>query len=123
MSSCIGILQEYTVGDDWEDYTDRLKQYFVPNKMDTDEDAETWRAVLLTVCGAPAYSLIKDLLAPAKLPGKPHPRPTLSKPSRCYRLGSGVTERKLPKPRWSQMNNFGPDGLAISQARTVLGQW
>ena len=40
MSPCIGILQEYTVGDDWEDYTNRLKQYFVANKIDTDEDAE-----------------------------------------------------------------------------------
>ena len=40
MSSCIGILREYAVGDDWEDYTDHLKQYFVANKMDTDEDAE-----------------------------------------------------------------------------------
>uniref|UniRef100_A0A8C4Q5L8 Uncharacterized protein n=1 Tax=Eptatretus burgeri TaxID=7764 RepID=A0A8C4Q5L8_EPTBU len=65
MSSCIGILQEYAVGDDWEDYTDRLKQYFVANKMDTNEDAEMWRAVLLTICGAPEYSLIRDL-APAK---------------------------------------------------------
>ena len=66
MSLCIGILREYAVGDDWEDYTDRLKQYFVANKMDTDEDTERRRAVLLTVCSAPTYSLIKDLLAPAK---------------------------------------------------------
>ena len=66
MSSCIGILQENTVGDDWEDGTDRLKQYFVANKMDTDEDAERWRAVLLTVFLSPTYSLIKDPLAPAK---------------------------------------------------------
>ena len=66
MSSCIGILQEYVVGDDWEDYTDRLKQYFVANKMDTDEDTDRWRAVLLTICGTPTYSLIKDLLTPAK---------------------------------------------------------
>ena len=61
MSSCIGILCEYAVGEDWEDYTDRLKRYYVPNKMDTDEDAERRRAVFLTVCGAPTYSLIKDL--------------------------------------------------------------
>ena len=66
MSSCIGILQEYAVGDDWEDYTDRLKQFFMANKMDTDEDAERRRAVLLSVCGAPTYSLIKDLLVPIR---------------------------------------------------------
>ena len=65
-SSCIGKLQEYAVGDDLEDYTDCLKRYFMANKMDTDEDAERRRAVLLSVCGAPMYSLIKDLLAPAK---------------------------------------------------------
>ena len=58
--------------DDWEDYTDRLKQYLVANKMDTDEDAERRRAVLLTVCGAPTYSLIKDILAPAKPSDKSH---------------------------------------------------
>ena len=40
MSSCIGILQENAVGDDWEDDTDCLKQNFMANKMDTDEDAE-----------------------------------------------------------------------------------
>ena len=66
MSLCISILQEYAVGGDWEDYTDRLKQYFMANKMDTDEDAERRRTVLLTLCGAPTYNLIKDLLAPAK---------------------------------------------------------
>ena len=66
MSSCIGILREYAVGGDWEDYTDHLEQYFVTNKMDTNEDAERRRAVLLTVCVAPTYSPIKDLLAPAK---------------------------------------------------------
>ena len=65
-SSCIGILQKYAVGDDWEDYTDRLWQYFVANKMDTVEDAERRRAVLLTICGTPTYSLLKDRLAPAK---------------------------------------------------------
>ena len=63
MSSCIGVLRGYAVGDDWEGYTDRLKQYLVANKRDTDDDAERRRAVLLTVCGAPTYSLIKDLLA------------------------------------------------------------
>ena len=66
MSSCVGISQEYAVGDDWEDCTDRMKQYFVANKIDTYEDAERRRAVLLTVCGAPTYSLIKDLLALGK---------------------------------------------------------
>ena len=40
MSSCISILQQYAVRGDWKDYTDRLKQYFVANKMDTAEDAE-----------------------------------------------------------------------------------
>ena len=34
MCSCIGILQKYAVGDDWEDYSDRLKQYFVANNSD-----------------------------------------------------------------------------------------
>ena len=51
MSPCISILQKYAVGDDWEDYTDRLKQYFVANKMATNEDTERRQAGLLTVLG------------------------------------------------------------------------
>ena len=49
MSSCIGILQQYAVGDDWAASTECLKQHFMANKMDTDVDAERRRAVLLTM--------------------------------------------------------------------------
>ena len=43
MSSCIGILREYALGDDWEDYTDRVRQYFMANKMDAEREDYTDR--------------------------------------------------------------------------------
>ena len=48
--------------DDWVLYTERLEQFFVANaKVDNKKVA-----VLLTVIGAKAYSLLRNLLAPTK---------------------------------------------------------
>ena len=47
----VGILVEYQPDDDWEDFADRLGQYFIANKMAAAEDADRRQAVLLTVCG------------------------------------------------------------------------
>ena len=49
--------------DDWTSYTERLQQYFVANKV---EAAERQRAILLSICGAPTYRLIRSLVAPRK---------------------------------------------------------
>ena len=45
----------------WTAYTERLEEYFLANDV---ESAEKQRAVLLSVCGASTYQLIRDLLAP-----------------------------------------------------------
>ena len=64
MATVIGQVEAFQVGeDDWEQYTERLEQYFVANAIET---AERKLAVFLTVVGAKAYSLLSDLLAPAK---------------------------------------------------------
>ena len=45
----VGILHEYSDGEDWVDFVERLDQYFVANNMAAVGDAIRRRAVLLTV--------------------------------------------------------------------------
>ena len=47
----------------WVTYTERLEQYFIANDVDA---AEKKRAILLSVCGATTYQLIRNLVAPGK---------------------------------------------------------
>ena len=49
--------------EDWTSYTERLEQYFTANGV---EDAGKQRAILLSVCGAPTYQVIRNLVAPEK---------------------------------------------------------
>lgn len=45
--------------EDWRSYVERLNNYFKANKVD---DADQKTAILLTVCGSKAYSLIRSLV-------------------------------------------------------------
>ncbi|MCY3927857.1 MAG: retroviral-like aspartic protease family protein [Acidobacteria bacterium] len=47
----------------WTAYVERLGQYLTANKI---EDADQQRAVLLSVCGAATYRLIRNLVSPKK---------------------------------------------------------
>ena len=49
--------------EEWTSYTERLQQYFTANDIKT---AEKQRAILLSVCGATTYQLIRNLTAPGK---------------------------------------------------------
>ena len=49
-----GKIEEFSIGDNWEDYCDRLEQYFTANNI---TDADKKRAILLPVCGARTYTL------------------------------------------------------------------
>ena len=51
--------------EDWVSYTERLSQYFIANGI-TEDAAEKKRAILLSVCGAATYQLIRNLSAPEK---------------------------------------------------------
>ena len=51
--------------EDWISYTERLEQYFTANDIKA-EEADKRRAILLSVCGASTYQLIRNLLTPAK---------------------------------------------------------
>ena len=59
----VGILHEYSDGEDWADFVERLDQYFVAINVAAVGDAVRRRAVLLTVCRQKVYELIKNLLS------------------------------------------------------------
>ena len=59
----IGKIEEYNENDSWIEYTERLEQYFAANEI-TDNNKK--RAVLLSVCGAKTYKLIRNLVNPRK---------------------------------------------------------
>uniref|UniRef100_A0A1A8BW73 Zgc:165409 n=1 Tax=Nothobranchius kadleci TaxID=1051664 RepID=A0A1A8BW73_NOTKA len=47
----------------WDEYTEILEQFFAANEID---DGEKQRAILISVVGAATYSLMRNLLSPAK---------------------------------------------------------
>ena len=49
--------------EDWQAYAERLSQYFIANDV---EDATKQRAILLSVCGAKTYKLVKSLVSPQR---------------------------------------------------------
>ncbi|XP_020609105.1 uncharacterized protein LOC110047679 [Orbicella faveolata] len=59
----IGKIEEYHKKDSWIEYTERLEQYFAADEI-TDNNKK--RAVLLSVCGAKTYKLIRNLVNPRK---------------------------------------------------------
>ena len=64
MATTHGSIGEFDAGrEDWVSYTERLEQYFIGNDVTA---ATKKRTVLLSVCGAETYKLIRNLVAPAK---------------------------------------------------------
>ena len=49
--------------DDWEQYIERMNQFFLANNITTDKKKV---AVFVTMVGAKAYALLRNLLAPEK---------------------------------------------------------
>ncbi|XP_036002862.1 uncharacterized protein K02A2.6-like [Fundulus heteroclitus] len=65
--STVGTLSEYVEADgDWVEYVERLQHFFVANDIN---DQSKQRSVLLSVCGAKTYKLIRNLASPRK-PGE-----------------------------------------------------
>ena len=56
-------LKEFSADEDWEQYVERLEFYFEAKEI---TDAAKRKATLLSVCGAPTYKLMCDLVAPGK---------------------------------------------------------
>ena len=64
MATKHGSIGEFDAGrEDWQSYAERLEQYFVANDV---TNTQKKRALLLSVCGAATYQLIRNLVAPAK---------------------------------------------------------
>ena len=60
----LGTISEFSSNQEtWTTYVERLVQYLEANKI---EDADQQRAVLLSVCGAATYRLIRNLVSPKK---------------------------------------------------------
>ncbi|CAN7982698.1 unnamed protein product [Ixodes hexagonus] len=70
-------------GQDWDEYVERLEQYFIANSV----SEEKRRAVFLSGCGRPTYSLLRRLLAPT--------RPAEAPLTTSLRL---LTEHYSPRP-------------------------
>jgi hypothetical protein len=49
--------------EEWTSYTERMEQYFVANEV---TDPSKQRGILLSVCGASTYQLVRNLVAPNK---------------------------------------------------------
>ncbi len=58
-----GKVEEYDESEEWPQYCERLENFFDANEV---TDGGKKRAILLTVCGAKIYKLIKDLVSPQK---------------------------------------------------------
>ena len=85
MAAIIGRVEPFQSGvDDWEQYAERLEQYFAANAI---TDGEKKRAVFLTVIGKETYSLLSNLLAPDKPATKPYEE-----------LVTTVKNHVMPKP-------------------------
>ncbi|XP_046742528.1 uncharacterized protein K02A2.6-like [Diprion similis] len=66
--STIGSLSEFSIGEDWELYEERLNQYFVANSVPEDRKV----AVLITLIGQEAYKVLKNLCDPCLPSTKPY---------------------------------------------------
>lgn len=67
MAATVGSLSEFSEKDgDWVEYVERLEHFFLANDI---VDEEKQRSILLSVCGAKTYRLIRNLATPQK-PGE-----------------------------------------------------
>lgn len=60
----VGSLSEFVEEDgDWVEYIERLQHFFLANDID---DEGKQRSILLSVCGAKTYKLIRNLATPRR---------------------------------------------------------
>lgn len=109
-----GTISEFNPGEDWEDYCERLDQYFIANGIEDTEESKRRRAVFLSVIGGRTYALLKTLLAPKK--------PTEKSYEELRRV---VKEHLSPKPvviaeRYRFWTGRQQSGQSVSQYLTEL---
>ena len=59
----IGKIEELNENNSWVEYTKRVEQYFAVNEIT--DNHKKW-AIVLSVCGAKTYKLIRNLVNPRK---------------------------------------------------------
>ena len=123
--------------EDWTSYTERLEQYFTANDV---EDAGKQRAILLSVCGAATYKLIRSLLHPEKPTSKSfddlvklvkdHHQPTPLESVQRYNFntrkqkeGETIAEYVAELRRLSEHCNFGATLDEMLRDRLMCGTW
>ena len=63
----IGRVEPFRIGaDDWDQYTEKLEQYFIANEIPDERKV----SVLITVIGPETYRLLRNLIAPERPAGK-----------------------------------------------------
>ena len=131
-----GTIGEFDRGqEDWSAYCERLEQYFVANDV---QDLSKQRAVLLSMCGAATYQLIRNLVAPKKPTEKsfkdlvklvsehhtPPPSATMQRfkfNSRSQKDGESVAEFIAELRRLSEHCEFGDNLDDMLRDRLVCG--
>lgn len=71
MAAVYGSISEFNLELDdartsWEEYCERMSQYFIANGLKVEESAAQCKAIFLSSVGAETYSLMKTLCLPAK---------------------------------------------------------
>ena len=131
-----GSIGEFSVGSEtWVSYIERLQQYFVANDIKGDDRQ---RAVLLSVCGASTYQLIRSVVSPTKPTEKtfeqlvtlmkehyfPKPSVTMQRfafNSRSRKQGESVANFVADLRRLSEYCEFGESLAAMLRDRLICG--
>ena len=108
-----GKVEEYKEDEEWVEYVERLTHYFTANEI---EDEGKQRSILLSVCGAKTYKLIRNLVAPEKPDSKSFKE-----------LAELVKNHRNPKPseivqRFKFNSRFRKEGESISTYVAELRQ-
>ena len=131
-----GSVGEFSGGSEtWVSYIERLQQYFVANDI---KGNERQRAVLLSICGASTYQLIRSVVSPAKPTEKtfdelvtllrehyfPKPSVTMQRfvfNSRSRKQGESVTTFVADLRRLSEYCEFGDSLVEMLRDRLICG--
>ena len=63
--SLVGSIEAFDINhENWSEYIERIKQYFIANDIDAENKK---KGTLLTVIGSETYSLVRNLVFPTKL--------------------------------------------------------
>ncbi|CAC5376810.1 unnamed protein product [Mytilus coruscus] len=122
-----GRIEEFKFENNFEEYTERLEEYFLANEIDDDDKK---RSIFLTVCGEKTYSLLRNLCAPAKpntktfdnlkevLTDHLRPKPLIIAERYKFHQRKQESHEKLRKIRNQPEENSGWEVFTVKTCRT-----